>query len=161
MTVELRAPAKDEQAVIMTLLDQYLRELSHFRQFAVGATNAAEYPYLQSYWSEPDRFPFTVWSNHELAGFAPIRRISDEHGGVMQLAEFFIQPQYRRQGIGHTAAVALWKQFPGRWELQVMKDNRPAIEFWRNCIHAQAQVWHVDEIIADDGPRLFFHFEVR
>ena len=161
MTVEVRAAAKDEQAVIMTLLDQYLRELSHFREFAVGATNAAGYPHLQDYWSEPDRQPFTIWSHDELAGFALVRRVSDEHGWVMQMAEFCIRPQYRRQGIGQTAAITLWKRFPGRWELQVMKGNRPAIRFWRNSIAAQAQVWHVDEIIADDGPRLFFHFEVR
>jgi predicted acetyltransferase len=161
MTVEVRVASNDEQAVTMTLLDQYLRELRHFREFPVGATTAAGYPYLQDYWSEPDRFPFTLWSNDELAGFALIRRIRDEHGWVMHLAEFFIQPQYRRQGIGQTAAVALWQQFPGRWELQVMKGNRPAIEFWRNCIQAQAQVWHVEEIITNDGPRLLFYFEVR
>jgi predicted acetyltransferase len=160
MTVEVRAASNDEQAVIMTLLDQYLRELRRFREFPVGATNAAGYPYFQDYWSEPDRLPFTIWANGELAGFALIRRISDEHGWVMQMAEFFIQPQYRRQGIGHAAAVALWQQFPARWELQVMKGNGPAIEFWRTCIDAQAQAWHVEEISANDGPRLVFHFEV-
>ena len=49
MTIEVRAAAEDEQAVIMTLLDQYLRELSHFRELAVGATTAAGYPHLQDY----------------------------------------------------------------------------------------------------------------
>lgn len=161
MAIEVREAAKDEQALIETLLDQYLQESSPFREVAVGATDAAGYPYLPYYWSEVDRLPFTIWSNNELAGFALIRRIGDDHGWVMQVAEFFIKPEYRRQGIGQAAAAALWKQFPGRWELQVMKGNRAAIEFWSTCVKAQAQGWHMNEILADDGQRLCFHFEVR
>ncbi len=141
-------------------MDEYLGELSLFREVAVGAMKAAEYPYLEDYWSDPDRFPLTVWSNQEIVGFALVRRLRGREPPVMQVAEFFVKRDHRRRGIGRAAAVAIWDQFPGPWELQVLKGNHAAAAFWKECINARAAAWQVDEIHADDGRRLFFRFHV-
>jgi predicted acetyltransferase len=52
------------------------------------------------------------------------------------LAEFFILRKYRRLGIGSQAAKLVFERFPGRWEMAVMKNNRPALSFWRCTIAA-------------------------
>ena len=160
MDVEVRQPAEAEQSQIVGLLNDYLAELSQHREIGVGATSAAEYPYLRDYWSDSNRFPFTLWANRELVGFAFIRRTEKDQEVMFQVAEFFVKPTYRRCGIGRAAITNVWQRFPGRWELQVMNRNDSAVQFWERCISQQAKSWKVEEIVASDGRRKFFHFEV-
>jgi predicted acetyltransferase len=160
MAVELCTASRDDRALFRELLDQYLRELAEHREFAVGASDASEYPYFELYWSECDRFPFGIWSGDKLVGFALIRRVHTAESEVMQVAEFFVRPEHRRNGIGSEAIEEVWRQHRGRWELQVMKGNTSAVNFWEKCISSHAQQWEVEEIQAEDGRRLFFHFEV-
>jgi len=66
MNVEVRQAGETEQSQIEELLNDYLAELSQHRETCVGATGAAEYRYLKDYWSDSNRFPFTLWANSEL-----------------------------------------------------------------------------------------------
>src|SRR5947209_14625718 len=113
MNVEIRQATKAEQAQIEELLNDYLAELSEHRDACVGATCAAEYRYLKDYWSDSNRFPFTLWANTELAGFAFVCRTKQDQQPVFQLAEFFVKPKYRRRGIGMAAVTNIWRRFPG------------------------------------------------
>jgi predicted acetyltransferase len=160
MNVEVRQAGEAEQGQIEELLNDYLAESSEHREIYVGATNAADYRYLKDYWSDSSRFPFTLWANSELAGFAFVRRTEEDHEPVFQVAEFFVKPKYRRCGIGRAAVTNIWQRFPGWWELQVMNRNDSAVQFWERCISQQAKSWKVEEIVAPDGRRQFFHFEV-
>ena len=159
MNVEVREAGEAERSRIEELLDDYLAELNHHREICVGATSVAEYRYLKDYWSDNNRFPFTLWANSGLVGFALVRRIEEEQPATFQIAEFFIKPRYRRCGIGRAAVIDIWERFPGRWELQVMNLNDSAVRFWERCISQQAKNWTVEEIVAPDGRRQFFHFE--
>jgi len=158
--LEVRTANKAEEPLIKSLLDAYLRELSSYRDIAVDATMVVDYPYLHLYWSELERYPFILRSSSELAGFALIRQIAAQPATCMSVAEFYVVPDKRRQGLGRAAAQLLWKRFPGTWQLQVMKGNQPAMEFWRACIQEYASAWWVEEIQAPDGQRLYYHFEV-
>jgi predicted acetyltransferase len=160
MNVEVRQAGETEQGQIEELLSDYLAELSQHREICVGATSAAEYRYLKDYWSDSSRFPFTLWANSELAGFAFVRRTEEDQEPVFQVAEFFVKRKYRRSGIGRAAVTNIWQRFPGQWELQVMNRNASAVQFWERCISQQAKSWKVEEIVAPDGRRQFFRFEV-
>jgi predicted acetyltransferase len=96
MNLEVRQAGEAEQSQIEELLNDYLAELSQHREICVGATSAAEYRYLKDYWSDSSRFPFTLWANSELAGFAFVRRTEEDQEPVFQVAEFFVKPKYRR-----------------------------------------------------------------
>jgi predicted acetyltransferase len=100
MNVEVRQAAEAEQSQIEQLLNDYLAELNQHREISVGATSAAGYRYLKDYWCDSNRFPFTLWANNELAGFAFVRRTEEDQEPVFQVAEFFVKPRYRRCGIG-------------------------------------------------------------
>jgi predicted acetyltransferase len=95
MNVEVRQAGEAERSQIERLLNDYLAELSHHREICVGASSAAEYQYLKDYWSDNNRFPFTLWANCELVGFAFVRRIEEEQAATFQIAEFFVKPKYR------------------------------------------------------------------
>ncbi len=76
----------------------------------------------------------------KLAGFALVRQgaVTSDDSDVMDLAEFFVLRRWRRRGVGQTAACALFKCFPGCWEVRVMGTNVSALLFWENVISAYA-----------------------
>ena len=50
------------------------------------------------------------------------------------MAEFFVMRKYRRQGVGRTAACAVFDRFTGAWEIRQRQDNLDATAFWRRTI---------------------------
>jgi predicted acetyltransferase len=159
--VELGEAGPEHRGVIAPLLDDYLQELADHRERAVGATDACSYPYLDAYLSEPGRHAFLIRCDGEVVGFALIREPASTGGPVSQVAEFYVTPGRRRLGVGRQAAAAIWRRFPGAWELQVHARNAAAVRFWASCVKSAAQEPpEVSEIHAEDGKRLQFNFHV-
>ncbi len=159
--LKLQEVCRSDAHLITALLDDYLRELAAHREFPVGATNAANYPYLDAYWSEPGRQIFLIRSENAVIGFAFIRKPISNESGACQVAEFYIAPAARRHGRGRRAIETIWRLFPGSWELQVHARNSNAKHFWSECIATYAvNPPRISEVQARDGRRLEFHFEV-
>ncbi|NIR43538.1 MAG: GNAT family N-acetyltransferase [Gemmatimonadetes bacterium] len=153
--------SRSERSTIEGMLDPYLRELSTYREVRVGPVDAAAYAYLEDYWTDPNRFPFLIWQGDLIVGFALLRRFASEDPPRMQMAEFYIAPCHRREGIGQAAAAAFFERFPGPWELETQIRNEAAIDFWTRCIKRTADdSSSIEEFEASDGRRLRFRFHV-
>ena len=162
MQVELAAAGRSDARLIESLLDDYLRELSTHREMPVGATDSDSYPYLGAYWTERGRHAFIIRCSNRAVGFALVRDPTSTESAVHELSEFYIKPESRRLGIGHRAVRAIWKWFPGNWELQVHARNSAAVQFWRSCIEAATgQTPQAREVQASDGRRVQFNFDVE
>ncbi len=160
LSVDLREARLGNREVIAALLDGYLDELADHRDFAAGATDSRSYPYLDAYFSEPGRYPFLIWHQGKVAGFALIRGPVST-GLAWQVAEFYVVPDSRRLGIGREAIAAIWRRFPGAWELQVHTRNSAARQFWMSCVEGVAhETPEIREIEANDGWRLQFNFGI-
>lgn len=109
---------------IRAMMTPYLEELT------TGGLTV--YPRLALYWQDADRIPYLVRIGTDDVGFALVRRHSatDFH----EMAEFYIAPGWRRQGIGAQAARALFARHPGWWHLQILEANLGAQAFWRRVI---------------------------
>lgn len=118
------------------LLELYAHDFSEFLELELGADGRFGYKDLPLYWLEPGRHPFLVRSDGKLAGLALVKRGSGASGNatIWDMAEFFVARGYRRRGIGIAAAHAVWRRFPGRWEVRVMESNGAAREFWERAI---------------------------
>ena len=159
MQTELVVAGSLDADLINLLLDEYLLELGSYRDIPNGATNSASYPYLDAYWSEPGRHVFIIQHGGHSVGFALIRDPTSTKSAVYQLAEFYIKPESRRLGIGRRAVRAIWKRFPGQWELQVHTRNSAAVQFWESCLEAvTSEPPKVREVQGRDGRRIQFHF---
>jgi predicted acetyltransferase len=77
-----------------------------------------------------------VRMNGHPAGLVLVKRGSEISGGanVWDMAEFFVVRGHRRRGMGTRIAHDVWRRFPGRWEVRVMKSNGPACQFWGRVI---------------------------
>jgi predicted acetyltransferase len=137
---ELIPAGPDQQSVLANLLELYAYDFSEFHEIELGADGRFGYKHLPLYWREPDRHPFLVKVDVNLAGLVLVNRGPELSGDntVWDMAEFFIMRRYRRRGIGTCVAHEVWRQFPGRWEIRVMEANHSAHSFWAQAISAFA-----------------------
>lgn len=160
--VDLVEASRSDTSELELLLDEYLKELSSYREVPVGATDAASYPYLEAYWPEKGRHAFLLKRSGYVVGFALGRDPSSTDSDVYEFAEFYIKPEYRRHGAGHSAVLAIWQQFPGRWELQFHAQNRSAANFWMLCAEATATGSpQVSKVQSRDGRRIQLNFNIQ
>jgi predicted acetyltransferase len=133
----LISPAQiTEHPILRNLLELYQYDFSEFDGSDTGPSGLYDYPHLVDYWVEPERTPFLVRVNSQLAGFALITRYNYHTGqkDAWVLAEFFIMRKYRHQGVGEFVASYIFNQFPGEWQVAQIPENIAATAFWRKVI---------------------------
>jgi predicted acetyltransferase len=156
-------PATSEQAPILAnLLELYVHDFSEFHDVEVGADGQFGYQQLPLYWQEADRHPLLIHADGKLAGFALVKKGAENSGeeSVWDMAEFFVLRRYRRHGVGCAAAHAVWRQFPGRWQVRMMTANEPALPFWQRTVSEFAGVIARPKTLEKDGQSWYvFSFE--
>ncbi len=140
--VEIDPVEYADKAVLRHLLELYIYDFSEYMGWDVDRHGRFGCRYLDNYWTEPERFPFFVRVDGELAGFALVRA-GDPH----DMAEFFVMRKYRRDGIGSHAARTVFARFPGAWQVRQMAENAGATAFWRTAIAVP-----FDETVENGGP---------
>jgi predicted acetyltransferase len=95
-------------------------------------------PNYLPYWLENEFcFPLVAWRDHTPVGFVflgvrpfPYMDASSD----VQISEFFVASESRRQQIGQAVLLAALEKVRGTCELSVLKRNERAHAFWRNAL---------------------------
>ena len=146
----IQSAAPSDKTVIENLMQDYLGELSGFTDDLSQSDGRYRYPYLSHYWDDPERYPFLITLDNQPVGFVLVRKDRDPGNGSerMEVAEFFVTEDNRRNGLGTRCALKVFGEFPGRWRVCVLTGNKPAHEFWRDVIRG------VDPEFTEDTPSL-------
>lgn len=136
MNVKVIAAAPDQEPILANLIELYAHDFSEIADLQLNADGRFGYAPLPLYWQESNRHPFLVTANDKLAGFALVKQGSEITGDedVWDMAEFFIARGYRRHGAGKIVAHEIWRNFPGRWEVRVVEQNRGGLAFWNHAV---------------------------
>jgi predicted acetyltransferase len=136
--IEIVPATQEQQPILDNLLQLYAHDFMDLCDVELDTSGRFIYKNLPLYWSDPDRHPFLIKVNGQLAGFVLIRRGSEVTGDrdAWDVVEFFVLRGFRRRGIGTRATHQVWRRFPGRWEARVLKQNSSALRFWRRAIRA-------------------------
>ncbi|MDF3935796.1 GNAT family N-acetyltransferase [Pseudomonas citronellolis] len=145
--VEVQRASLAQEPLLAAMLPGYLHELG---------VDCDLYPYLALYWVEEGRHPYLIRVDGQVAGFALVRRLSEQ--GLWELAEFYVAGALRRRGVGRSAAWALFAEHPGAWQLNVLTGNRDALAFWLRVVPRGTVPLPVDDPQA--WPHLRFRFRV-
>ena len=155
MNIEVTPATVDERLILRHLLELYQYDFSEFDDADLNPFGLYDYPYLDHYWTEPERSPFLVRVDGNLAGFALVGRYNYLTGlkDNWVMAEFFILRKYRHQGIGEHVARFIFAQFPGDWQVGQIKENAPATAFWRKVIDRYSQGNFLEQQLDDENWR--------
>lgn len=124
MDAVLRRADAGERELLRRLLAEYLFEFD-------GQTTP--YRYFDAYWDEDNRLPFLIEAEAQVVGFCLIR----VRGRDWTIAEFAVNPEKRRNGVGRTAVEAVVEQADAAGasyvEATVQIGKVEALAFWRAC----------------------------
>ncbi len=137
MSVALRPIAEDEYDDFRELLLDYYDEMAEYDLDAEDAEDHLERS-LPAMLDDMDGREF-IWieSDGERAGFIIIRTQSDwppDDRMIASIAEFYVDPDFRRAGVGTAAVELLLAEHRDRGtylvEADIMRLNEPAKAFW-------------------------------
>lgn len=136
MNITLTQVKEEDKSVLRQLLELYAYDFSEYDDADVNEHGLYGYTYFDHYWTEPDRHPFFIKVDGKLAGFVLINEYCyvATAPGTRSIAEFFVMRKYRRRGVGKAAALMIFDQFPGEWEVIQHGGNRPSQLFWEQVI---------------------------
>lgn len=135
-TTTLRAVKPEEHQQLKDICAEFL--IQQFAPRKIDATQA--YPMIDRYFVEEGRYPYFIYSNDELCGFAlvnshcVIESRTPHHG----FGEFYIRPDYRRHGAGTAAATQIFDRHRAYWEIRELKGNDAGAAFWRRVLDQYA-----------------------
>lgn len=128
-------------------------DIPDYETYESYINESGECKYLSSYFTDPDRSAFFIYADDKIAGFVLINVHTLIEERAHSIAEFYVVPNFRRQGIGERAAELAFRQFPGKWEVAQMEANQSALRFWRKVISSvtkgqyeetilDSEIWH-------------------
>ncbi|MCA9639196.1 MAG: GNAT family N-acetyltransferase [Myxococcales bacterium] len=143
--------ALTDQPLLERLMQLYCYDWSALADLDVDEQGRFSGVDLEPYWSAEGHHPFVLRVDGRPAGFALVQVRSRLTGttGVHDMAEFFVLRRYRRQGIGYTAACAVFDLFRGPWEVRQRANNMDATHFWRATIERYTAGAYTEESCDD------------
>lgn len=126
-------PAKPgEHQQLKDICAEYLYELYAGRRLDITPM----YTLMDRYFIEGDRFPYFIYCDEELAGFALVNAhcVIETRTPRLAFGEFYIRPAFRRIGAGTSAATQLFDLHRGYWEIRELASNDTGTAFWRRLL---------------------------
>lgn len=138
--VVLEAITGDTSSILGNLFELYTYDFSEHMPLRIKASGRFELAPSDIWWTRADHFAYFIKVRGELGGFALVRAGSrvTKAPEVMDMAEFFVLRGIRGRGIGKIAAHALFRAFPGPWEVRVRRTNVAAMQFWSKVVESYA-----------------------
>ncbi|BFM06154.1 hypothetical protein [Halioxenophilus aromaticivorans] len=147
---DLETITENNLAILQNLFRYYVYEFSHIT--LAGPNQTGNYDYrpglIEGLGTTEDRFGFLIQSDHQLAGFALIRRLAP---GQYDVDQFFITRNHTRKGLGAAVFSDIVGRYPGGWQVRVLLENHTAKLFWQNAILQITQGRFSVEQATEDG----------
>lgn len=123
---------RSEKAKLKGLFDEYLRELYKYdKDIKFDDSGKPVYKYFDFYWEDDDRYPIGLYVDGSLAGFMLLREIAQN---ALEVAEFYIAPQYRGNGYGKRFFNEILGKINKKVHFFTKKTNIIAKSFWNNVV---------------------------
>ncbi len=148
MTIKLQEVSVLERAKLSNLLELYSYDFSELLDLELGDDGLYGYEHLASYWDDSNRYPYFIFSDEILIGFALIIKGSliKHDARIWDMSEFFILKKYRRKGLGIQAATELWSTLKGPWQVRVLSHHIEGLQFWEKAIKLSFKNYQIEKI---------------
>ncbi len=135
--MNFRRADRADSAVLNQLLGLYMHDMSEW--FNVMPGNDGDYGVNCNSYFDKNYVVYLAYEDFRPIGFAFILTASARSEvQCSEIEEFFIMRGCRSRGVGRNFAHYIWHQLPGDWIVRVLKNNVPAVPFWRDTVSAFA-----------------------
>lgn len=162
MTISLHPITSAQQSLLDQLFQLYIYELSATVPFSLNDEGRyiSDSSNTQKYWQDPDHTPYIIRFNHEIAGFALVRRYPPEPTRF-DMEQFFVVRKFQGQKIGMRAAHEIFQRHPGPWQIRVLQENTRAQHFWQTVVTNEVDQQYTRNNALDiDLVMTFYYFEI-
>ncbi|WP_108671679.1 GNAT family N-acetyltransferase [Peribacillus acanthi] len=132
MKVTLDRIAIDQKETLKNLYALYLHDLSLYSDELIpNHEGLFEFDAFDQIWGNEGIHPYLIKADDQLAGFvlllgAPFLKRVD-----YCINDFFILNAFRGKGVGKTAARQIFTTCKGKFFIEQLLSNKPAIHFWK------------------------------
>jgi len=138
-TVSIIHATLDDYPCIQNMARFYLYDLSRdcgsiSSDWAIPEDGLYECFDFKNYFEESTRKAYLIKVYDEIAGFILLDNEVKNPDNTINMGEFFIIAKFQGQGIANQVAKEIWNMHPGRWEVSVIPNNKPALKFWEKAI---------------------------
>lgn len=131
--------------IIQNMARFYMNELSRYCSSPSNDLN--ESFDFKNYFEEPSRKAYIIKTeDDELVGFALINKEGTLNDTEYNMGEFFILAKFQGKGIGKFVLSKIFQLHPGKWEISVIPENKPALIFWRKTVSKLTRDSYKEEI---------------
>ena len=135
MDVTLHDASEADLLAVKNLVPYYIYDMSEHVGWPCSADGRFDgCDDLESYWGTSEKHAFVLRSGQELAGFVLILADNAEAEVDYSVTDFFVLRKFRRRGAGERIAHQLFDRYPGRWKIDQLAANTPAVAFWRTVV---------------------------
>lgn len=70
------------------------------------------------------------------------------------MGEFFVLAKFQKSGIGQQIAEEIFHRFRGTWEVSIIPENIPALQFWKKIVdkYTKGAFSEEQKIVPDPKP---------
>ena len=131
-SVKITRATKDEIALIQKLDQFYLYEFSPLmpEKYKLSENGYFIDDDYKRYWELPDHFPYLIYLEDEIAGFALVHK----EESFCNLDQFFILSKFQGTGLAKKAAYKIFDLHKGSWKVQSFLKNTRSEKFWKKII---------------------------
>ena len=161
MQIEVVRATIEQKPMLANLLELYAYDFTELWGFDIGDDGFYGYEQLPLYWTESTRFPYLIYVDKKIAGFILVQKgspISDDKE-VWDVSEFFVMKKFKRQGVGTAAALKIWEQCKGPWQVRVLACNPIACSFWLQAIKKFTRTPAITEATINGEDWIIYAFE--
>jgi predicted acetyltransferase len=137
-----RVETEREREAVRNLYPLYLHDLARWSTYYRLDEDGRWQPsHVDDFLQREEGAAYLVRADGAAAGFAWVgagdfpRKRADRD---FRLAELFVAAPFRRRGLGRALAETAIGSHRGRWQLEVIDGNEPALVFWRAFLAGRA-----------------------
>lgn len=157
MNINLKKIEVSSRYILENLFTYYIYDMSQYMGW--DPNSDGQYTFipstLDSYWLDRNYVAYFIYVDDALAGFALIRPYPTRPDRL-DVEQFFVLRKYKGQGIGKKAFEEILNIHPGKWQIRVLKENEPALAFWKSVVNHR--VGENFEVCIDIDIDLEMHF---
>lgn len=138
--------------IIRNMARFYVYELSRYcgfisKYWVIPKNGLYKYHDLKKYFKDINKKAYLIkMQDEELVGFVLLNKDATSKDIDWNIGEFFILAKFQGKGIGQKVAKDIFSKHPGKWEVLVMPENKPALPFWRKVISSITDGNYVEEL---------------